>query len=193
MLAISRDLEIGGDRVDELDPASCFEPNHLHDLGDEAVQRKPRQFWRIIDGPAIGQRRLTETDRAVERGDELGREPLDERIVGIREAIGQELRRGQHIAHVVIDLGNREPERSQMFFLFQLADQDVLHDGEFLFGISNLVIAAGRNDDAAGGTLGIGAEFDQTVGKPPHRAKHHEVNRDGCEVRDDHRHDKGNR
>ena len=80
-----------------------------------------------------------------------------------------------------------------MFFLFQLADQNILHDGEFLFGISNLVIAAGRDDDAAGGILGIGAEFDQTVGEPPHRAKHHEVNRDGCEVRDDHRHDEGNR
>jgi hypothetical protein len=31
---------------------------------------------------------------------------------------------------------------------------------EFLFGISNLVIAAGRDDDAAGGILRIGAEFD---------------------------------
>lgn len=80
-----------------------------------------------------------------------------------------------------------------MFFLPQLSHQYILHVGEFLFGISNLVIAAGRDDDAAGGILGIGAEFDQTVGEPPHRAKHHDGNRDGREVRDDRRHDEGDR
>ena len=92
-------------------PPRASSPDHLHDLGDEPAQRKARRFWRIVGGAAIGQRRLTETDRAIERGDELGREPLDERIVGIREAVGQKLRRGKHVAHVVIDLGNRESER----------------------------------------------------------------------------------
>ena len=88
LLPVRDDLEISRDRVDELDITRRFERDHFHDLGHQRPQRKPRRFGRIVDGTAIGQRRLTKTDRAIERGNELGREPLDQRIVNIRETVG---------------------------------------------------------------------------------------------------------
>src|SRR5262249_56532908 len=87
LLAIRNYVEIGGDRIEKSDLAARFEPDQLNHLPGQPPQRKPRGFWRIVDGPPIGQCRLAEADRAIEGGDEFRRKALRERVVDIAESV----------------------------------------------------------------------------------------------------------
>ena len=64
----------------------------LDDVLHHPVQVEPPALGRPLAAGSISQGRLTELDRAVERGDEPRRKALGLRVGNRREAIGDELR-----------------------------------------------------------------------------------------------------
>ena len=82
---------------------------------------------------AVRQRRLAERDGALERAHQLGREALHLGVGQGRKLVGEKLRRGQQIAQIVIDLGDREAERGEPALLMQHRGELALHGGELFF------------------------------------------------------------
>ena len=56
--------------------------------------------------------------------------------------VGEQLRRGEQIAQVVIDLGHRQAERRQPVLLLQHRGELALHGGKLPLGRADLVAAA---------------------------------------------------
>ena len=121
---------------------------------------------------------MAEGNRPVERRHQLRRQALGERIGEGREAVGEKLRRCQHIAQIVIDLGDGEAERSQMLFLVQFAHECALRHRERIFGEPDF-IAAPRGLNDARGIFRIAAEFHQARSEAADGAQHHHIDRDG--------------
>ncbi len=107
-----------------------------------------------------------------------------------RQPFGEELRGREQVAQVVVDLGDREPERREMVLLLQQRGEIELHGGERTLGGADLVVAVGRRDDA-GGVLRILAEGHHVGGHAPHRTHQQEMQREvderGGDRRDDQR------
>ena len=59
-----------------------------------------------------------------------------------RQPLGEQLRGGEQVAQVVVDLGDREPERGEMALLLQHRGEIALHGGELALGGADLVAAA---------------------------------------------------
>ena len=87
-------------------------------------------------------------DRAIERCDQAGGEPLCERIGDRRQAIRNELCGAQHVAQIVIDAGDRHAKFSQALALRQFVGERPLHYRERRFGAADLVAPPARGDHA---------------------------------------------
>src|SRR4029453_18375970 len=87
----------------------------------------------------------------------LGLKALPVRQAILTQPLGKELRRREKVAQVVVDLGDREPERGEMVFLLQQSGEIELHRRELAPGGADLVAALGGRHDARG-ILRIGAE-----------------------------------
>ena len=135
------------------------------DVVDQAVERDQPPLGRRLAGAAIGERRLGVGDGAVERGDQLRREALHRRVGQAADAVGEELRRGEEVAQVVVDLRHGEAEIGEMALLAERPLQVALHAGEMLLGDADLVAAAARHDHASG-ILGLGREGDHVLAEP---------------------------
>jgi hypothetical protein len=116
---------------------------------------------------AIGQCRLTEGDGAFERA-HLRCKPLHARIGHAGKLVRQQLRRGQKIAQVVIDLRDRKAERREMAFLMQHRDKVALHVRQFALRHADFVGALRRLDDARG-AFRILVKRHEICGDAPHR------------------------
>ena len=144
------------------------EAERVGDVVDQAVERDQPAGRRRLAGAAIGERRLAVGDGAVEGGDQLRREALDGRVGQAAEAVGEELRRGEHVAEVVVDLRDGEAEIGEVALLAQRPLEVALHGGEMLLGDADLVAAAARDDDA-GRVLRRLGEGDHVLGQTAHR------------------------
>jgi hypothetical protein len=145
-------------------------------------------------GAAVGQRRLAERNGALQRAHQFRRKALHPRIRHAGELVRQQLRRGQQVAQVVVDLGYRQAEGGEPALLMQHRHQVALHVAQFALGDADLVAALARHDDV-GRTLRIFVESDQTRGQPPHRPHEQimqgEIDETGGQARDqqrDHQH-----
>jgi len=119
---------------------------------------------------------LTKGDGTLERMHQFRREALHAGIGNLCEPVGEQLRRGQQVAQVVIDLGNGEAEAGEPALLMQHGGELALHGGELALGDADLVRTRRRHDGAFV-VLRIGAECDHVGGDAPHRPHEHIVQR----------------
>ena len=150
LLGIGVDLEIRIDIVDEFDAAAFVDSEHALHFVDQLAKAQAAAGGRRFLRTAIGEHALRIGHGAVESAHESGRERLDGGVLHRAQAIGHELRRGQDVAHVVIDLGDREAKIGQMLLFAERLAQMLLHAGEFPLGNADLVGAILGHHDAAG-------------------------------------------
>ena len=110
------------------------------------------------------------------------------RIGDLRQPLGEQLRRGQQVAQVVVDLRHRKAERGEMALLLQHRGEVALHGGELALGRADLVAAVRRRNDARG-ILRVGAERHHVGGHAPHRPHEQQMQREIDERRGDRRND----
>ena len=72
---------------------------------------------------------------------QLRRETLHAGIGDFGEPVGEQLRRGEQIAQIVIDLRHREPEAGEPVLLMQHRGELDLHGRELALGGADLVVA----------------------------------------------------
>ena len=153
--------------------ASSFSARaELGDLPHELAEVEPPPVGRLLARGAVGQGRLAELDRPVERRDQARGEALRERIGNCRQAVGNELRRRQHVAQVVIDARDRHAELGKTLALREFVGQRTLHRRQRGFGSADLVVTSARGDHARD-VLRVFAEGDDVGGEPAHRPQHH--------------------
>ena len=142
LVVVGLDGEAALDRDDPADRHVEGKPERLVHLLDQRLDLDRLALGRRLLRAAIGQRRLAEGDGALERAHQLGREALHLRVGHVRELVGEQLRGGEQIAQVVIDLGHRQPERGEPALLMQHEGELALHGGELLLGGADFVAAA---------------------------------------------------
>ena len=109
-------------------------------------------------GAAIGEHAFRIGHGAVERAQQLRREGLHGRVLDPAQPVGDQLRRGQDVAHVVVDLGDGEAEIGQMLLFAEDALQLPLHAGELALGDADLVLAVAAGRTMRSGSSGAGAK-----------------------------------
>ena len=85
---------------------------------------------------------------AVERRHQSRAQPLGQRIGDGRQAVGNELRRGQDVAQIVVDARHRHAELGEALALAELVGERALHRRQRALGAADLVAAVARDDDA---------------------------------------------
>ena len=167
--------------LDRADPAhrraAGIETQRLPHVLDQGLERDRAAVGRRLLHAAVGQCRLAERDGALERAHELGCEALHMRIGDLRQPLGEQLRRGQQVAQVVVDLRHRQPERGEMVLLLQHRGDVELHGGQLALGGADLVEAVRRRDNARG-IFRVGAERHHVGGHAPHRPHQQHVQRE---------------
>ena len=148
--------------------ASAREAGGFAHLGHHGLDQHHAAVGRGLLRAAVGQRRLAEVDRALQRAHQLRRKALHPRIGHAGELVGQQLRGGEQVAQIVVDLGDGKAERGEPALLMQHGNEVALHVGQFALGDADLVAALARHDDARR-TLRVFVEADQIRGQPPHR------------------------
>ena len=98
------------------------------------------------------------------------------RVGDARQPIGEQLRRGEQVAQIVVDLGDRKAEGGQPVLLRQHRSQIELHRCQLALGGADLVLPPRRHDDARR-TLGRLMERRHVGGEPPQRPHEHVVQR----------------
>ena len=111
-----------------------------------------------------------------------GTDPLHGRILDLLQAVAEELRGGQHVAQLVVDLADREAEIGEAALLAQFVGEHPLHARQRLLGEADLVVALGRRDDPRG-VLRVGREGGDVAGQPPHGPHDQPVQRQVDEAR----------
>ena len=139
LVVIGLDDEPALDRADPADRRVGAETERLVHLLDQRLEQNLPAVRRRLLHAAVGQRRLAEGDGAFERVHQFRRETLHARIGNFGEPVGEQLRRGQQIAQIVIDLGHREPERREPALLMQHRGELDLHGGKLALGGADLV------------------------------------------------------
>ena len=129
--------------IDASDGKACGFAHLGHDRLDQDHAAVGRGFL----GAAIGQRRLAERDGALQRAHQFRRKALHPRIGHAGQLVRQQLRGGQQVAQIVVDLRHREAERGEPALLMQHRHQVALHVGQFALGDADLVAALARHDD----------------------------------------------
>ena len=141
VIVVGVHLEPALDGDDPADIARGIEPECLVNLIHQPLDRNHPAIRRRFLRATIGQCRLAELDRALERAHKLWREALYPRIAHARQLIRDQLRRRQHVAQIMVDLRHRKPERSQSGTLMQHGREIALHRGKFAFGDADLIVA----------------------------------------------------
>ena len=100
---------------------------HALHLLDQLAQPQPAARRRRLLGAAVGKHAFGIGDGAVERAQQLRREGLHGRILDQAQAVRHQLRRGQDVAHVVVDLGDGQAEIGKVLLLAEHALQLRLH------------------------------------------------------------------
>jgi hypothetical protein len=186
LIVVGVDHQAAFDRADPADPPVGLQVEGLAHLLDQC--REPDHLpvgSRFLCAP-IGQRRLAEIDRALERAHQLGREALHARVGQMRQAVGNELGRSQQVAQIMVDLRHRQSERREPVLLLQHRGDVLLHGAELALGDADLVLPARQRDDARG-VFRVGAERDHIDGDAMHRPHEHVMQR---EI-EEHRRDRG--
>ena len=106
------------------------------------------------------------------------------RIREARQLVGDQLRRRQDVAQVVIDLGDGETERRQPPLLLQHRGKIALHGVKLVLRHADLVVAAARPDPARG-ILRVVAKRHHVGGDAPHRPHQEVVQREEQQHRGD--------
>ncbi len=137
---IGEDFETGRDVDMIVDRLGVLRARRLDDLSDEFAEIEGPPVWRLFASRPVGQGRLAELDRAVERGYQPGRETLRQRVGNCGQPIGDELRRREHVAQVVIDSRHRHAELRQTLALCELVGKRPLHRRERGLRATDLVV-----------------------------------------------------
>jgi hypothetical protein len=168
LVRIGIDAQRALDRADPAHVGVGRQAQRLAHLLDQRFEHHRPAVRRRLLHLAVGERRLAERDRALERAHQLGREALHVRIGHAGEPVGEQLRRGQHVAQVVVDLRHREAERGEMALLLQHRGEVALHRAELALRDADLVVAPGRHDHARRIFRRV-AERHHVGGQPVHR------------------------
>ena len=188
LVAVGIDAQPIADLDRPVDGAFARQAEAVADLIDERPQRQQLAPGRRLLGAAEFQRAVGERDGAAERGDQLRREALHRRVGQAAQPVRDQLRVGQHVAQVVVDLADGEPERGEPALLLQGLRQLLLHVRELALGGADLVLALRGHDDAAG-VLRVLAEAQHVAGNAHHRLHQQAVEGEVDERRGDHRDD----
>jgi len=84
------------------------------------------------------------------------------------QPVGDEARRRQDVAQIVVDLGHRSAERRQPRTLPERLAHRFLKHSQFALGDTDLVLSSARRDHPRG-ILRISAKIHHAGGDPPHR------------------------
>ena len=117
---------------------------------------------------------MAERDRPLQRTHQLRREALHPRVGHAGKLIRQQLRGGEQVAQIVIDLRNCETERGEPALLMQHGHEIALHVCELALSNTDLVGARARHDDARN-ALGIFVEADKAGCQATHRPDKQEM------------------
>ena len=144
LLAIDAEGHAVGHAVVEGDVGVAGEAGVEGGVVDQRPQADRHRLRRRRALAAVVEHRLGKADGAVEGGDEARREALDLGVVETGHLVGEQLRRGQRVAQVVVDLGHRETEVGEVAALAQHREDVGLHRGELVLGDADLVVALAR-------------------------------------------------
>ena len=142
LIVIGLDHEPALDRADPADRSVGAEAERLVHFLDQRLEQDLPALRRRLLQAAVGQRRLAKRDGALERVHQLRRETLHAGIGNLGQPVGKQLRRGQQVAQIVIDLGHRKAERGEPALLVQHRGELGLHGRELALGGADLVGAA---------------------------------------------------
>ena len=134
LLAVGIDLQVLGDLNAELDTGARIDRQHFADIAHQRPQLDEPAMRFRLSGTAIGQNLGGIPDGPVDGAQQRRGKPLDDRIIDIGEAVGDQLRRSQDIAHVVIDLRHGKAEIGEVLLLLQRFLQLLLHGRQMLPG-----------------------------------------------------------
>ena len=127
-------------------------------------------------------------DRPVQRAQQRRRDLTHPRVGADPDMVGYQLRARQYVAEIVIDLGDRRPERGEARALPQRLPQRALHRREFAARPSDLVRSRAGGDRIPG-VFGIGAERDHAFRDAQHRPDEEKLEADIDQRRGDQRND----
>ncbi len=143
-----------------------------------------RSIWRRLARLAVAQRLGAQPDGAIQRADQLGCEPLNGRIFKHRKPVRDQLRMGQQIAKIMIDLADGEAQLRQPALLFEQVLKLALHLRQFTFRTADFISPVGRRHHDIG-QLRTGGKKHHVFGDPLHRPDHHGVECKEHETGDD--------
>ena len=184
-------VTIGDDRerqwhlVAPVDRAVIDGERRLH-LIDQRRQGERRAPGRRQPARRKAQRVRAERDGPIDRGDQRQRQLLHFRIARHRQPIGQDGGGRQHVAEIVVDLGDAGADGGEPRTLTERPAHTPLHDLQLPLGQADLVAPAAHLD-GGGGVLRRAAERDQAVGHAAERQHHEPVQREIDQARDDER------
>ena len=171
VVGVGEQLELRRD-VDRVnDRPGAFGFGGLDHLTHQLAQVDAPRRRRLLASAAVSEGRLAEQDRAVERRHQPRREALGERVGDCAQTVGNELRRRQHVAQIVVDARHRHAELGKPLALPELVGERALHRRQRRLGAADLVVAAARRDDARAFLRPL-AEGDDARGQPAHRPDH---------------------
>jgi hypothetical protein len=149
-------------------PGGRIDPKQILDVADDRRKPDAAAIGRRLACASIRQHIFRIADRSVERPHEFRCKALHGRIADRRQTVRHELRGGEDIAHVVIDLGHRQAEIGKAFTAFQRLLKLSLHGRQFALGNSEFVIAFAREDHGVR-VVRTHRELQHTVGHPADR------------------------
>ena len=186
LIGIGVDGQPALDRADPHDRRVGCEPGRFAHLRDDGLEQDHAAIGCRLLGAAIGQRRLAKRDRALQRAHQFRRKPLHPGIGHAGELVRKQLRGGQQIAQIVVDLRHRKAKSGEPALLMLHRHQIALHDGQFTFCDADLVAALAGHDNPRR-ALWIFVETDQARGQAPHRPHEQIMQRQIDQSRGEHR------
>ena len=159
-------------------------------LVDQGRQREGGAARRRQAARREAERLGAERDGPVDRGHQGERQLLHLRVARRRQAIRQHGRGRQHVAEIVVDLGDAGAEGGEARPLAQRRTHAPLHDLKLALRDADLVAPA-ADPDRRGGILRRAAERDQAVGHAAERQHHDPVQGEIDQAGDDEGEDDG--
>ena len=176
LFGIGVDFDRGIDLVRECERLFCGFAGAIGFDGfvDDGRQRHDAPDGRMFVGAAVAQRVRRQRHRAIERSDKARRQALHDGIVDFRKPVRCQLCAREDVSEIVLDLGDGRAKRRKPRLLLQEAIELALHGGQFAFGASDFIFAAGGARNARR-VFGIFAEIDHRPHQPRHGPRHHPV------------------
>ena len=186
LLVVGIDRQVGRNRLGELDAGIGIDRQDvLHLLQQNHEGDRPAAGRRLRRLP-VGQNLAGIADGAVDGAQQFRRKTFDQRILGMHQPVGHQLRRSQDVAHVVVDLRDGEAEIGKVLLLLQGFLQLGLHGGEMTAGNRQFVppLLGDHHPFWILRTFGKGLH---AVGQPPDGADHDPVDGEEDQRRGDQR------